>query len=134
MISNFTELLTAAAAQDQPQRLLLLFAKAESSGKKNKKGNKHKEQHGTLSAVMCVDKLPEEIASFQALVDEADSISKAWDFIIIVGLSGKDKAPPTSEEAEPYLNQMVNNLASGQDLSQYVIFDRQEAPVMIQTC
>ena len=133
MFSNFKELLDAAAAQDQPQRLLLLFAKAESSNQKKKK-NKNKEQHGTLSAVMCVDKLPEEIASFQALVEEADSISKAWDFIIIVGLSGKDKAPPSSDEAEPYLNQLVNNLASGQDLSQYVIFDRQEAPVIIQTC
>jgi len=133
MISNFKQLLSAAAEQDQPQRLLLLFAKAESSTKK-KKGKKSQQQHGTLSAVMCVDKLPEEIASFEALVKEADSVSKEWDFMIIVGLSGKDGKAPSSDEAEPYLNQMTHNLASGQDLSQYVIFDRQEAPVVIQAC
>lgn len=131
MISNFAQLLSAAAEQDQPQRLLLLFAKAESSGKNKKK---NKQQHGTLSAVMCVDKLPEEIASFEALVEEADSVSKEWDFMIIVGLSGKDGKAPSSDDAEPFLNQMTNNLASGQDLSQYVIFDRNQDPIVIQAC
>lgn len=128
MISTFDQLLVAATEQDQPQRLLLLFAKAESENAKNKK----KEQHGTLSPVMCVDKLPEEIESFKTLSKEADNISKEWDFLITVGLTGKDGIPPSAEEAEPYLNQMANNLASGQDMSQYVIFDRSENPVLIQ--
>ena len=52
MISNFSELLKAANEQDQPQRLLLLFAKAENTSKKKKQT-----QQGTLSPVMCVDKL-----------------------------------------------------------------------------
>ncbi len=128
MISTFTELLKAAAEQDEPQRLLLLFAKAEAESE-----NKKKEQSGLLSPVMCVDKLPEEIASFAALVEEADSISKEWDFILTAGLAGQNGEAPSADDAEPYLNQMANALASGQDLSQYVIFDRQENPVMIQT-
>lgn len=128
MISTFGDLLKAAEEQDQPQRLLLLFAKAESESSK-KKG----EHTGTLSPVMCVDKLPEEIESFATISEEADSISKEWDFMLVVGLSGQNGEAPSPEDAEPFLNQMANNLSSGQDLSQYVIFDRKENPVMIQT-
>jgi len=127
MISTFEQLLVAASEQDEPQRLLLLFAKAESETKKKKS-----QQRGTLSPVMCVDKLPEEIESFKTLSEEADGISKEWDFLITVGLSGQDGIAPTTEDAEPFLNQMANDLASGQDLSQYVIFDRKQNPVIIQ--
>jgi len=130
MISNFEQLLVAATEQDEPQRLLLLFAKAEGSDSKKKKN----EQHGTLSPVMCVDKLPEEIESFKTLSAEADDISKEWDFMIVVGLSGKDGMPPTTEEAEPFLNKMTNDLSSGQSMSQYVVFDREENPVAIEVC
>ncbi len=127
MISTFSELLTAAEEQEQPQRLLLLFAKADGQS-----GKKKGEQEGSLTPVMCVDKLPEEITSFSALSEEADSISKEWDFMFVVGLSGENGSAPSPEDAEPYLNQMANNLATGQDLSQYVIFDRKENPVLIQ--
>ena len=127
MISNFSELLKAATEQDQPQRLLLLFAKAESTSKKKKQT-----QHGTLEPVMCVDKLPEDIASFTALSEEADSVSKDWDFIFAVGLSGENGKAPTEDEAEPFLNKMTNDVVSGQNIAQYAIFDREEHPVMIQ--
>lgn len=127
MISNFSELLKAAYEQDQPQRLLLLFAKAESSSKKKKQT-----QHGTLSPVMCVDKLPEDIASFADLSKEADGVSSDWDFVFAVGLSGQNGLAPTEEEAEPFLNKMTNDIASGQNIAQYAIFDRSENPVMLQ--
>jgi len=130
MISTFEQLLVAASEQDQPQRLLLLFAKAQGSDSKKKKN----EQHGTLSPVMCVDKLPEEIESFKTLSAEADEISKDWDFVITVGLSGKDGMAPTPEEAEPFLNKMANDLSSGQSMSQYVVFDRNQNPVMVEVC
>jgi hypothetical protein len=131
MISNFKQLLQIAREQDQPQRLLFLFAKAESSAPK-KKQKKSKDQHGTITPVMCVDKLPDDLDTYQALIAEADQINKEWDFVLIAGLSGKNGIAPTTEEADPYLNQMTNHLASGQDLSQYVIFDREGSPVVIQ--
>ncbi|KZZ29586.1 ribonucleotide reductase subunit alpha, partial [Oleiphilus sp. HI0081] len=107
MISTFSELLTAAQEQDQPQRLLFLFAKAEGEA-----GKKKGEQEGSLSPVMCVDKLPEEIESFAALSEEADSISDEWDFMFVAGLAGQDGEAPSPDDAEPYLNQMANNLDS----------------------
>ncbi len=131
MISTFSDLLDMTAELGQPHRLLLLFAQADSvSNKKRKK--KNKEQRGLITPVMCVDKLPDEIASFSALVAEADDINKDWNFILIAGLGGENGKPPTSEEADPYLNQMVNGLASGEDLSRYTIFDREENPIIMQ--
>jgi hypothetical protein len=132
MVSNFQSLITAAKQQSQPQRLLFLFAKAEAEAETGK-SKKSKQQRGTLSPLMCVDKLPEELTTFAAFSDEADNISPEWDFMLAVGLSGQNGVAPTSDEAEPFLNQMIDNLTAGQDLTQYVIFDREDNPVLIQT-
>ena len=130
MISTFSDFLTAASEQEEPQRLLFLFAKTSSEDSKGKKAD----QHGTLDPVMCVDKLPEDIESFETLTVEADGISTDWDFLITVGLSGQGGLPPTEEEAEPFLNKMANDLSSGQSMSQYLVFDRNENPVLIEVC
>ena len=127
MISTFTELLTAAIEQDEPQRLLFLFAKTETEDSENI-------QSGTLSPVMCVDKLPEDIESFEVLTAEADGISTDWDFLITVGLAGKNGMPPTEEEAEPFLNKMANDLSLGQSMSECLVFDRDENQVLIEVC
>jgi hypothetical protein len=127
MISTFSEFLSAAIEQDEPQRLLFLFAKVESEDSDN-------DQNGMLSPMMCVDKLPEDIESFEVLSTEADSISTDWDFMITVGLAGKNGMPPTEEEAEPFLTQMANDLSSGQSMSEYLVFDRDENQVLIEVC
>ena len=128
MVSNFQSLIDAANQQSQPQRLLFLFAKAEKEESKNSN-----QERGTLSPLMCVDKLPEELTTFSDFSDEADNISPEWDFMLAVGLSGQNGVAPTSDEAEPFLNQMIDNLKAGQDLTQYVVFDREDNPVLIQT-
>ncbi len=127
MIANLTDLITAAQEQSEPQRLLFLFARAESQKKKKKN-----QQSGTITPVMCVDKLPEEIASFKALIAEADNITTEWDFMLVAGLSGANGNAPSTEDAEPHLNKMANDLMAGQDLSQYIIFDRTENPIVVQ--
>lgn len=127
MISNLADLIQAAQEQPEKQRLLFLFAKAETKKKKKKK-----HQTGTITPVMCVDKLPEEITSFKALVAEADDISRDWDMMFIGGLCGTVEAPPSPEDAEPHLNKMANDLMSGQALTSYLIFDRKENPIVMQ--
>lgn len=118
MINNFADLLAMAANQPDAQRLLLLFAKAETETADGES------RRGTLEPVMCVDKLPAQIGSFAALVKEADGVSQHWDMVFVAGLSGKGKVPPSDRDAEPYLNKMTSDLKTGQDLSQYLVFDR----------
>lgn len=128
MINKFEDLLSYANEQEDAQRLLFLFAKTNES----RKSRKRDEKSGTLDAVMCVDKLPEEIKDFEHLSLEADSVSKGWDLVLVAGLSGKGDVPPTSDEAEPYLNQMANDLASGQNIARYVVFDRSNQALNMQ--
>jgi hypothetical protein len=128
MIEKFNDLLEQSSQQGDAQRLLLLFASTEVV----KKTKKRDEKKGTLSPVMCVDKLPSEIKDFQTLIGEADSVSPKWDMLLIAALAGEGDTPPTADDAEPYLNQMANDVSSGQDLSRYVIFDREENPIVMQ--
>ncbi len=125
MASMFKEVLQMTTQQEQPQRLLFLFAQPE--GHNPKKSKKHAK--GQVQPVMCVDKLPEELSTFDNLVKEADSITKDWQFVFIAGLSGHDGVAPSADDAEPYLNKMSNDLADGQDLGRYVILDRSETPI-----
>jgi len=133
MISKFSDLLQLASQQSNHQRLLFLFAQSESDDSSKKAESDSDNQRGTLQATMCVDKLPEEIKDYASLVKEADSISTDWDMVFIAGLDGKGDTPPSTEDAEPYLNQMTNNLSSGQDLSGYLVFDRSENLIVFQT-
>jgi hypothetical protein len=126
-IENFNDLLKATTLQAQPQRLLFLFAKA--TAMKNAVASKH--QSGTIDPVMCVDKLPEDIASFEALVIEADGITNKWDFVFIGCLDGVDGLPPSTEDAGPFLKIMSNNLASGKDIAKYIVLDREQKQVIL---
>lgn len=118
----------AAEAQDQPQRLLIMLAKSEVESDDIDTGTS-----GTITPVICVDKTPDEITTFEDFVAEADSINADWDMMFIAGLSGENNEMPTPEEADPVLNKMVNDLMSGQDLSRYLVLDRAEQPVDIFT-
>jgi len=127
MINNFAQLLKTAREQEQPQRMLMMFAKTELAKSKNKNY-----QTGSITPVMCVDKLPEELTDFAALTVEADKISKEWSFIFISGLNGQNGQAPTPDDCEPFLNKMTSDLMTGQDLSGYMILDREESPVMLK--
>ena len=128
-MKTFKELLELTHQQDQPQRLMFLFAKAES--KNPKKSKKH--QQGFIEPVMCVDKLPEQLTTFAALKSEADSIEKNWTFVFIASLSGEDGMTPSEDDAEPFLNKMVNDVKTGNNVSRYVIYDRDENPIELES-
>jgi len=125
MISMFSDLLSMANEQPDPQRLLFLFASATAT----KKSRKQDDKKGTIEPTMVVDKLPEEVENFSGLVKEADSINKNWDFMFIASLSGNKKQAPTSEDAQPYLDKMTDDIAAGNNIMRYVVFDREENPI-----
>jgi hypothetical protein len=67
-ISNFNDLLTAARQQSQPQRLLLVFAKAELPAGSTPEQRRRflAGQGGALVPLMCVDKAPGELSSMRS--------------------------------------------------------------------
>lgn len=124
-ITSFADLLSAAKAQPQPQRLLFMFAKAELPPVVNQEEKQlfDNRQGGALAAVMCVDKLTEELRDFAHLAAESAHTGKSWDIVFVTTMSGKGGVAPTAEEANRPLDMMVQSLRNG-NISQFLAFNQ----------
>ena len=82
-ILSFDDLLQAARAQSQPQRLLFVFAGVELPDDSTpvQRARFEAGQGGALVPLMCVDKRPEELSSFAALVQESSQFGHAWGLV-----------------------------------------------------
>ncbi|RSZ60710.1 ribonucleotide reductase subunit alpha [Massilia atriviolacea] len=124
-ISSYDDLIRAARAQPQPQRLLFAFAKAElpdDAGAAERAGFAER-RGGALAPVMCVDKTPEQLGSFDDLVAESRHTGKEWDIVFVTTMSGRNGKPPASADAEAPLNMMVTYIHTGQ-IGQFLAFGR----------
>jgi hypothetical protein len=70
-----------------------------------------------------VDKTPEEIAGFAALVAESAQTGQSWDVVFVGGLAGRGGIAPNSDEAAQPLRFMVNAINEGR-IAQFAAFDR----------
>ena len=89
------------------------------------------EQGGALGPRMCVDKSPEELPSFSALVEEARQFTAPghdWAMVFAAALSGTLNPAPSSADAEAPLQRMVDAIKGGAH-GAYIPFDRQGQPV-----
>lgn len=124
-ISTFDDLLQAARAQPDPQRLLLVFAGAELPDDSNVAQRQRFEagEGGALVPLMCVDKAPGELASFDSLVQESTQFGHDWRIVFAAAMGGAGNRPPSSEDAEAPLQRMVEMIRQGQHGS-FIPFDR----------
>lgn len=130
MLSDFNDLLSASAQQTEPQRLLFVFVKAElpESPTADQHARHDNGEGGTLTAVLCVDKAPQDITSFAALAAESAATGQAWDLVFVAALDGRAGIAPSSDEAAQPLRLMVNAVNDGQ-ISRFAAFDRDGTPV-----
>jgi len=124
-ITQFSELLSAARGQAQPQRLLLVFVAAQlpDDATDAERQRFQEGQGGSLQPVLCVDKLPEEIGDFASLLGESVRTGIAWDLLFAAGLSGRGGIAPSADEAEQPLKMMVGAIESG-SIGNFLAFDR----------
>ncbi len=132
-IASFDDLLQAARRQPEPQRLLFVFASAElpDDGTPEQQARFKAGQGGALTPLMCVDKTPQELASFEALVEESRQLGEDWAIVFVAAMSGRDGHPPTSEAAETPLQRMVEAVKTG-SVGSYIPFDRCGEPVQME--
>jgi len=130
MLNDFDGLLHAAAQQAEPQRLLFVFTRAElPESPTSDQHERHAQgEGGTLSPVLCVDKAPAEVASFNALATESATTGIAWDVVFVAAMDGRAGVAPSSDEAAQPLRLMVNAINDGQ-ISRFAAFDRAGHPV-----
>lgn len=125
-IQSFNDLLNAAKAQAEPQRLLFVFVSAElpEDATDGEKQRHAQGQGGSLRPVLCVDKLPAEVADFASLRAESERTEMQWDLVFAAGLSGRGGHAPSTDEAEQPLKMMVGAIETG-SIGNFIAFDRQ---------
>jgi hypothetical protein len=130
-MTHFDQLLEAAKAQPQPQQLLFLFAAAQlpDDATPEQRARFEAGQGGTLEPLACVDKTPDELSSFEALVAEAHTACPAWQVVFVSTLSGQDHQPPSSARIDAALGKMVEGLRAG-ELAPYMALDSRGEPLL----
>ena len=131
-ISTFDELLQAAREQSEPQRLLFVFAGAvlPDDSTREQRARFEAGRGGALEPLMSVDKIPEELSTFAALLEESRQFGREWAIVFVASLPGHMGRAPTSEEADSSLRQMIESIKAG-SFASYIPFDRLGQPMTI---
>lgn len=129
-IHTFDDLLRAAREQPEPQRLLFVFAGAElpPDSTPEQRARFAAGGGGALVPLMCVDKRPDDLTTFAALVAESAAMGQEWAMVFVASLAGRSGAAPTSRDAEAPLQRMVDAIKDGRHGS-FIPFDRTGRPV-----
>ena len=130
-ISSFDDLLRAAQQQPEPQRLLFVFASADlpDHSTPEQRARFQAGQGGTLTLLMCVDKAPEELSTFAALVEESRQFGHDWAVVFVASLSGHGGRAPSGDEAGKTLQRMIQSIKAG-SVGTFIPFDRQGQPIL----
>ena len=130
-MEHFDDFLAAARGQPEPQRLLLVFAHAECpyDATPAEREAFERGEGGALATsgrpvhVVCVDKLPAEIASFAALLEESKAAIPDWRILFVAAMDGRGGYPPNSDEAVQPLQMMVEQVKGGR-IARFLAVDR----------
>lgn len=132
-LRDFADLLAAALAETEPQRLLLVFAAAQlpPDATAEERLQFARGEGGALVPVVCVDKRPEEIEDFAALRAESDRTGHPWTILFVAAMSGRAGHAPSSDEAEQPLRMMVEQIEAGR-IGNFLAVDRDGELVRLQ--
>jgi hypothetical protein len=131
-ISHFNDLLAAARAEPESQRLLLVFAGASlpANATAQQRADFEAGEAGELAPLMCVDKDPALLPDFEALVVEARTLVPDWALLFAAALSGSGNQAPGDSVVDAALQRMVESVKYGQ-LAGLIPFDRQGLAVQL---
>ena len=134
-IDSFDDLLQVARGRKEPQRLLFVFAGSElpDGATPEQRERFARGQGGALVPLMCVDKRPEELESFDALLRESQLFElpgQPWRLVFTAALSGTLSQAPSDDDVERVLRRMVEAVKTGA-LGAYLPFNREGQPVRL---
>lgn len=115
MIRNYQDLIDAARSQQDPQRFLFVFCRAElpDDSSAEEQAAFARGEGGALTPVVCVDKTPDEAPNFQALVEESRTTGQDWDLVFVAAMSGRGGMAPSTDEAQQPMTMMVESIRLG---------------------
>jgi hypothetical protein len=129
-ITSFDDLLRAAKAQPEPQRLLFVFTGAElpADASDTQREQFAAGEGGELAPLMCVDKSLSDLTHFDQLKAEAERAGPPWAIVFAAAMGGRGGQMPSSADAAAPLQRMVNSIKAGQ-LAGMLPFNRDGVPV-----
>ena len=129
-IESFDDFLQVARTQALPQRLLFVFATAElpDDVTPEQRADFEAGHGGALAPSMCVDKSPDDLASFESLSNEAAQFSPTWSLLFAGAMDVVAQGPDALNAVEEELQAMVESVKRG-DFTRYLAFNREGIPV-----
>jgi hypothetical protein len=129
-ITSFDDLLRAAKAQPEPQRLLFVFTGAElpADASDTQREQFAAGEGGELAPLMCVDKSLSDLTHFDQLKAEAERAGPPWAIVFAGAMGGRGGQAPSSADAAAPLQRMVDSIKAGQ-LAGMLPFNRDGVPV-----
>lgn len=130
-ITDFQSLLEVARAEPDPQQFLFVFARSELPDEHDAQQVQRFQagRGGALVPVMYVDKMPEELTTFAALVEESRQMSDNWQVVIVAILGGFNGQPPGPQQTEDAFRNLIGTLKAGGKMDQLLAFDRNGEPL-----
>ncbi|HEU0196889.1 MAG TPA: hypothetical protein VFQ88_06695 [Nevskiaceae bacterium] len=125
-LASFDELLAAARTQEEPQRLLFVFARkfVDDHVSETERQQYRDQRGGLIQPCLCVDKTVDEVTNFGSLREESERVGTYWwDIVFVSSMSGRGGIAPNSDEAVQPLQFMVNAINQGRT-ERMVAFDR----------
>jgi hypothetical protein len=113
--SHFQQLLQVAASQAEPHRLLFVFTASElpDDATPTQRARFLAGEGGALAPLMCVDKAPDELRDFEALLQESRLAGPPWQVVFAAALGGAGGQPPSQAQVESALQAMVQAVHDG---------------------
>ena len=129
-LTSFDDLLRFAREQPDPQRLLFVFAAAgiPDDATLAQRARFEAGEGGTLTPLVCLDRPPQELDSFEALLAESREFGTDWSIVFVAALAGGGGLMATSQQAEAPLQQMVDSIEAGH-IGRFLAFDTLGLPV-----
>lgn len=131
-IACFDDLLLAARAQPEPQRLLFVFAGASlpEDATPGQRARFAAGQGGALVPLMSVDKDPEALVNFESLAGEADGFGCEWAVVFVAAMAGRNGEAPSAAAADRSLERMIDRIKAGA-IDGFIPFDRAGRPLLL---
>lgn len=128
--THFQLLRSAARSQPEPQRLLFVFAAAAlpDDATPEQRARFDAGAGGELDPVMSVDKDPDALTTFDALVEESRHTGQPWQVMFAAGLSGVNGEPPTTAQTVKALDGMLDAVRQGH-IGGYIAYDVRGEPL-----
>lgn len=129
-LSHFEQLLAAAKAQSEPQRLLFVFAAAElpDNATPAERAQFEAGEGGALAPLMCVDKSPAELPDFHSLLEESRRAGPPWQVVFAAALSGQGGQAPSKPQIDGALQVMIEAVRDG-GIGRFAAYDASGEPV-----